>query len=140
MILLNLFLCVIVTTVGFWILWGADWPLVVAGWALAAGGFLWWRARSVAELWAWATLGLGLESFLWPILVMSQLKHASETPSDEELGTILSAVVMGLFSSVFWISFSYGLFKRAWKSTADSAGHTASDGKPSRPAKRNKGH
>jgi hypothetical protein len=30
------------------------------------------------------------------------------------MGTILSAVVLGLFSSVFWISFSYGLFKRAW--------------------------
>ena len=33
--------------------------------------------------------------------------------------TILSAVVLGLFSSVFWISFSYGLFKRARK--VDSA-------------------
>jgi len=136
MILLNLFLCVIVTTVGFWILWGAAWPLAVAGWALAAGGFLWWRARSVAELWAWATLGLGLESFIWPILVMTQLTRVSETPSDEEMGTILSAVVLGLFSSVFWISFSYGLFKRAWTSTSDSVRGAASDGKTSRPAKR----
>jgi hypothetical protein len=138
MILLNLFLCVIVTTVGFWILWGTAWPLVIAGWALAAGGFLWWRARSIAELWAWATLGLGLESFISPILVMTQLKQASETPSEEELGTILSAIVLGLFSSVFWISFSYGLFKRAWKSTSDSIISTAADGKTSRPAKRNK--
>lgn len=138
MILLNLFLCVIVTTVGFWILWGAEWPLVIAGWALAVGGFLWWRARSVAELWAWATLGLGLESFIWPILVMTQLKQASETPSDEELGTILSAVVFGLFSSVFWISFSYGLFKRAWNAASDSASSPASGGKTSRPAKRHR--
>ncbi len=136
MILLNLFLCVIVTTVGFWILWGTAWPLVIAGWGLAAGGFLWWRARSVAELWAWATLGLGLQSFIWPILVMTQLKRASQTPSDEEMGTILSAVVLGLFSSVFWISFSYGLFKRAWQSPSDSVGNTASGGKPSRPVKR----
>jgi hypothetical protein len=138
MILLNLFLCVIVTTVGFWILWGDAWPLVIAGWALAAGGFLWWRARSVAELWAWATLGLGLESLIWPILLMTEFKHASETPSDEEMGAMLSAVVLGLFSSVFWISFSYGLFKRAWKTTADSTGVTASGGSPSRPAKRKK--
>ena len=140
MILLNLFLCVIVTTVGFWILWGAAWPLVITGWAIVVGVFLWWRARSVAELWAWATLALGLESFIWPILAMTQLKRAAETPSDEELGTILSAVVLGLFSSVFWISFSYGLFKRAWKTTSDPVSNTASDGKTSRPAKRNKGH
>lgn len=138
MILLNLFLCVIVTTVGFWILWGAEWPLVIAGWALAAGGFLWWRARSVAELWAWATLGLGLESFIWPILLMAQLKRASETPSEEEMGTILSAIVLGLFSSIFWISFSYGLFKRAWKVTSDSAITIGSEKPLSRQAKRPK--
>ena len=69
---------------------------------------------------------------------MTQLKQAGETPSDEEMGTILSAVVLGLFSSVFWISFSYGLFKRAWKPTSGSASNTATDGKSSRPAKRNK--
>jgi hypothetical protein len=138
MILLNLFLCVIVTTVGFWILWGAAWPFVVAGWALVVGIFLWWRARSVAELWAWATLGLGLESFIWPILLMTELKHASETPSDEEMGTILSAVVLGLFSSVFWISFSYGLFKRAWKAASDSASTITSEKPVSRSAKRSK--
>jgi len=133
MILLNLFLCIIVTTVGFGIIWGSTWPLVIAGWALAVGGFLWWRARSVAELWAWATLGLGLESFVWPILLMTQ--HTSETPSDEEMGAMLSAVVLGLFSSVFWISFSYGLFKRAWQSPSDSIRSTASNRKISRPAK-----
>ena len=138
MILLNLFLCVLVTTVGFWILWGAAWPLVIAGWALVVGIFLWWRARSVSELWAWATLGLGLESFIWPILLMTQLKRASETPSDEEMGTMLSAVVLGLFSSVFWLSFSYGLFKRAWKASSDSARTIASEKPASRPAKRPK--
>jgi hypothetical protein len=29
------------------------------------------------------------------------------------MGAILSATLMGLFSAVFWIAFSYGLFKRA---------------------------
>jgi hypothetical protein len=46
---------------------------------------------------------------------MIQLKGPSETLPEAEMGTILSAVVLGLFSSVFWISFSYGLFKRAWR-------------------------
>ena len=48
---------------------------------------------------------------------MVQLKSATTAPSDEEMGTVLSAVVLGLFASVFWISFSYGLFKRAWAAT-----------------------
>jgi hypothetical protein len=28
------------------------------------------------------------------------------------MGAILNAVLFGLFSSVFWISFAFGLFKR----------------------------
>jgi hypothetical protein len=37
------------------------------------------------------------------------------------MGAILSAIVMGLFSAVFWISFAYGLFKRA-KAAAEPDG------------------
>ena len=113
MILLNLFLGTLVVAVGFWLIWGTVSPVLVAGWALAMGGLLWWRARTIPAVWAWSTLVLGLESFAWPLTLMIQLKTASTTPSEDEMGTILSAVVLGLFSSVFWISFSYGLFKRA---------------------------
>jgi hypothetical protein len=120
MMLLNLCLGTFVTTVGFWILLGGDLQGVVAGWILVAGGFLWWKARSITEVWAWTTLVLGLESFAWPLQRMIQLKRATETPSNDEMGEILSAVILGLFSSVFWISFSYGLFKRAGGKGTDS--------------------
>ncbi len=113
--LLNALLGTLVAVVGFWLVGRDLSPIVLTGLILSVGGFLWWRARSLTEVWAWTTLLLGLESLAWPLTLMIQLKHASEIPSDEEMGTILSAVVLGLFSSVFWISFSYGLFKRAWK-------------------------
>lgn len=79
------------------------------------GILLWLKAESITEIWAWATLLLGLESFAWPVVLMIQLKGPSESLPEAEMGTILSAVVLGLFASVFWISFSYGLFKRAWR-------------------------
>ena len=94
MIILNLILGTLVTTIGFWILQGAASQGIVALWAFTVGGFLWWRVRSITELWAWATLLLGLESFAWPINVMIQLKGVSETPSQDQMETMLMAVVI----------------------------------------------
>ena len=80
---------------------------------IAAAGFLWWRGRTITLIWAWSTLLLGIECFAWPIATMWQIRSAGREPSDEEMGAILSATLMGLFSAVFWIAFSYGLFNRA---------------------------
>ncbi|NJL17474.1 MAG: hypothetical protein HC938_09990 [Nitrospira sp.] len=117
--LLNLVLGTTVAAVGFWLIWGSVSPFIVLGWAFAVGLFLWVMADSISKIWAWSTLLLGIESFVWPIVLMLQLKGASDELPEAEMGTILSAVVLGLFSSVFWVSFSYGLFNRARK--ADSA-------------------
>ncbi|MCC6140303.1 MAG: hypothetical protein IT389_06775 [Nitrospira sp.] len=111
-LLLNIGLGTLVVAVGFWLLWGTFSPWLVVLWALLVAAFLHWKCRTITEIWAWSTLLLGLESFAWPLQLMIQLKSAAAGPSDEEMGTILSAVVLGLFSSVFWMSFSYGLFKR----------------------------
>lgn len=138
MIPLNLLLGTLVVAVGFWLLWETVSPVIVAGWALAVGGFLWWKARTITEVWAWSTLLLGLESFAWPLSLMIQLKAASAAPSEDEMGTILSAVVLGLFSSVFWISFSYGLFKRAWGAAPEPTSLTPHTPPGSQPAKRKK--
>lgn len=113
---LNLTLGTLVTAVGFWLIWGGTVsPVAVVGWALIVGLFLWLMTESITELWAWSTLLLGLESFAWPVVLVIQLRGKAESLPESEMGTILSAVVLGLFSSVFWISFSYGLFKRARK-------------------------
>lgn len=110
--LLNILLGTLVVEVGFWLLWGSAVPLILLSWGLSVGAFLWWQARTVTHIWAWSTFLLGLESLAWPLILMVQLKTSAVPASEEEMGTILSAVVLGLFSSVFWISFSYGLFKR----------------------------
>ncbi len=138
MIILNLILGTLVTTIGFWILQGSASLGLVALWAITVGGFLWWRVGSITELWAWATLLLGLESFAWPIQVMIQLKSVSETPSQDEMETMLTAVILGLFSSVFWIAFAYGLFKRARATTLGSTHDVSPAGDSPQPASRKK--
>jgi hypothetical protein len=109
---INIVLATLVVSIGAWLVWG-PFPIV---WSLAlAGGiflFLLWRGETIGMVWAWATFLLGSESLAWPITIMVQLHSSSGQPSDEEMGVILNAVLFGLFSSVFWISFAFGLYKR----------------------------
>ncbi|MFO0701684.1 MAG: hypothetical protein U0236_20890 [Nitrospira sp.] len=135
--LLNCLLGILVVVVGFWLIWGTVAPVVVLGWALVVGAFLWLKTKSITEIWAWATLLLGLESFAWPVVLMVQLKGPSESLPETEMSTILSAVVLGLFSSVFWISFSYGLFKRAWRTDQPTSEGESTTTSISRPRKKN---
>lgn len=115
---LNAVLGSLVVTVGFWIIWGAVpiwWSVAIA---LVVAGFLAWQATTIGLVWAWSTLLLGCESLAWPIATMVQVRSATSEPTDEQMGEILNAVLFGLFSSVFWISFAYGLFKRARRPAA----------------------
>jgi len=136
--LLNLFLGTLVTVVGFWLIWGTVSPFLVLGWGLAVGVFLWLKAESITEIWAWSTLLLGLESFAWPLVLMIQMKGTSDALPEAEMGTILSAVVLGLFSSVFWVSFSYGLFSRARREHQGLSGEKSAAVPTSRATKKKK--
>jgi hypothetical protein len=92
-------------------------PIWAMIFAIGAIGFLWWRAPNVGAVWAWTTLMLGIESMIWPIVTMTQIRLEGSQPTEEQMGTILNAVLFGLFSSVFWVTFSLGLFKRAREQT-----------------------
>ena len=109
---LNAVLGTMVVMVGGWFLWG----LLPLAWNLALISavmvLLLWRGKTIGAIWAWSTLILGIESLAWPIVTMIQVRLSSMEPSDEDMGMILNAVLFGLFSSVFWISFAAGLFKR----------------------------
>jgi len=110
---LNAGLGSLVVAVGAWLAWD---QLSIPGAGLVMAvvtAFLLWRGHTIGLVWAWSTLLLGVECFAWPIITMVQIRSATVQPSDKQMGTILSAVLMGLFSAVFWIAFSYGLFKRA---------------------------
>ena len=110
---LNALLGSLVVAAGAWLAWDS---LPAWGVFLIAGivtGFLVWQGRTIGLVWAWATLLLGLESLAWPIVTMVQFRSITTEPTDEQLGTMLSAAMTGLVSAVFWITFSYGFFKRA---------------------------
>ncbi|HKT35161.1 MAG TPA: hypothetical protein VJR03_10055 [Nitrospira sp.] len=112
-IYINVGLGSLVVTIGAWLAGNGLSLASAAGVAVAAAAFLGWRGRSIALVWAWSTLLLGLACLAWPMATMLQIRSGGAEPSDAEMGAILSATVMGLFSACFWIAFSYGLFKRA---------------------------
>ena len=97
--------------------------------ALCAAAFLTWQGSSIAVVWAWATLLLGVESLAWPIVTMVQVRMAVAEPTDEQMGQILIAVLFGLFSSIFWLTFAYGIFKWVWRKEVAAL---ASDREPRR--------
>lgn len=110
---LNALLGSLVVAAGAWLAWDSFSPGEIALLTGGVAGFLIWQGRTIGLVWAWATLLLGLESLAWPIMTMVQVRSITTEPTDEQMGAILSAVLTGLFSAVFWITFSYGLFKRA---------------------------
>lgn len=110
---LNALLGSLVVAAGALLAWDSFSPWGVFLVAGGVAGFLIWQGRTVGLVWAWATLLLGLESLAWPIVTMVQVRSTTTEPTDEQMGTILSAVVTGLLSAIFWITISYGLFKRA---------------------------
>ncbi len=110
---LNAVLGSLVVGVGAWLAWGSLSPTELSLVLLCVAGFLLWRGHTIGLVWAWSTLLLGLECFVWPLITMVEIRSATAEPTDEQMGTILSALLMGLFSAVFWLAFSYGLFKRA---------------------------
>ena len=117
---LNAVLGSLVVAVGAWLAWDALSGLGALVIMIAAAIFLLWRGRTIGLVWAWSTLFLGLECFAWPVMTMVKIRSGTSEPSDEEMSTILSAVLMGLFSAVFWIAFSYGLFKRVGGAEPDT--------------------
>ncbi len=125
MLRLNAVLGSLVVTVGFWLIWG-ELPLGLAvALALGLAAFLTWQGTSVAAIWAWSTLLLGLESLAWPIVTMVQVKMSAAEPTEQQMGAILTSVIFGLFSAIFWMTFAYGIYrwvKREAAPEGDSSG------------------
>lgn len=101
----------LVVGIGFWLIW-REW-LAVAVVLLTVAAFLLWVGGSIARVWAWATLLVGVESVAWPIVTMIRVRLGTGDPSDQQMVEILNALLFGLFFAIFWISFSYGMFNWA---------------------------
>ena len=115
----HLMLGSLVVAVGALLAWDALSLSWIALLAVVAGGFLSWQGSTIGLTWAWTTLLLGLESLAWPLVTIYQILQLTAEPNDDQMGKILTAVSFGLFSAVFWISFSYGLFKRTGRDHSD---------------------
>jgi len=104
----------ICVTFGFWLVWGELPVALVAAISLGVAGFLVWRGSTIAHVWAWACVLMGFASAAWPMATMVQVRMEAAVgadPSDEAMERILTAVVAGLVSSIFWISFGSGIFR-----------------------------
>ncbi|MBK5282849.1 MAG: hypothetical protein JJE16_12265 [Nitrospiraceae bacterium] len=132
---LNALLGSLVVAAGAWLAWDSLSPWEVFLVAGGVAGFLVWQGRTIGLVWAWATLLLGLESLAWPIITMIQIRSTTAEPTDEQMGTILSALVPGILSAIFWVTLSYGLFKRDNQPLAD-ASTDATDSQPPAPQSR----
>jgi hypothetical protein len=109
---LNAVLGGVVVALGLWLMWGDLPVIVIVVIALAAAGILAWASSSIAAIWGWTTAVLGLESLAWPVVTMVRIRLASTEPTEQEMGLILTAILFGLFSSIFWLTFSYGVFRK----------------------------
>lgn len=102
----------VAVAIGFWMLWSSISAAQALGMTLLVAAFLTWRGSSSAHIWAWTTLLLGLESLAWPATTIIQERMTEGPPSAEQMGQILTAMLFGLFSGVFWITFAYGIWAR----------------------------
>ena len=102
----------VAVTVGLWLLIGAlPIPIGIAV-GLGVAIVLSWKCPSIGYIWAICTFLLGVESLAWPMMQMAELQKLGPEPSMEEMERIFTAVLFGLFSGVFWMTFAYGIFKR----------------------------
>jgi hypothetical protein len=115
----------VVVTIGFWLAAGAVPLEMLVAVALGVAGFLAWQGTTLGRIWAWASLLLGLDSLAWPVVTMIRISRVTEQPDDQQMGMILTAVVAGLFASVFWLSFGWGIFRWAKRKELEQAEVTA---------------
>jgi hypothetical protein len=102
----------LVVTFGLWLVWGEAPVTILVTVALMLGVLLSWGSSSLAGVWAWTTALLGVESFALAMVTMIQGKLADREPTEQEMSDILIVMLFGLFSSIFWLTFSYGIFKK----------------------------
>lgn len=135
---LNAVLGSLVVTIGLWILLGHLSLELALFIVLVIAIFLLWITSRVLSVWAWTTLLMGVESIGWPLWLMFQVKQSGIEPTEDHLQTLLTAALFGLFTSIFWFTFSYGLFRWAARETAQPAPTAAATTSPAQPNNRKK--
>ena len=116
--LVNAVLGAIAVTLGFWFLQGdlssSITTIMIIGLTILYAKL----CPTSAHVWMWSTLLLGLESLAWPFQMVDELKHFGPEPPIEEMSQVFTAVLFGVFSGVFWLTFAYGIYR--WTQPKDS--------------------
>ncbi len=126
----------LVVAIGAFVMLEQAAPIWMLIFAAMATTFLRWRGETIGAVWAWTTLGLGIESMAWPIVTMIEIRMGGSQPAEEQMEIILNAVLFGLFSSVFWVTFALGLFKRVREGDAPPCPPSATEPAPLRNKKK----
>lgn len=118
-LLVNAVLGAMAVTGGLWFLQG---DLSLGATVVVVVGLMVVLAKTcpdVAQIWMWATLLLGLESLAWPFLMLGELRQFGPEPPLEEMSKVFTAVLFGVFSGIFWLTFAYGLYRRTQPKTEE---------------------
>ena len=91
---------------------------------------------TAAHVWMWSTLLLGIESLAWPFQLIGELEQYGSEPPLEEMSKVFTAVLFGVFSGIFWLTFAYGIYRRTQPKTEESIPLTSNQAKAQRKKKR----
>ena len=111
-LLLNSVIGGMAVTVGLWFLLG-DLSQSVSILTVAGCTVVFIRiCPTIAHVWMYTTFLLGIESIAWPLQMMGELRSLGPEPPMEDMQRIFTAVLFGMFSGVFWLTFAYGIYRR----------------------------
>ena len=91
---------------------------------------------TAAHVWMWSTLLLGVESLAWPFQLLGELEQYGAEPPLEEMSKVFTAVLFGVFSGIFWLTFAYGIYRRIQPKTEEPSPLTSNQAKAQRKKKR----
>lgn len=115
----NAVLGAIAVTVGLWFLQG-DLSAAITVMMIVGLTVLYTKVcPTTAHIWMWSTLLLGLESLAWPFGMVGELEQFGPEPPLEEMERVFTAVLFGLFSGIFWLTFAYGIYRRTQPKAED---------------------
>ena len=135
-LLVNAVLGAMAVTVGLWFLRG-DLSSSVTIVIIVGLTILYTKVcPTAAHVWMWSTLLLGVESLAWPFQLIGELEQYGAEPPLEEMSKVFTAVLFGVFSGIFWLTFAYGIYRRTQPKTEEPSPLTSNQAKAQRKKKR----
>jgi len=135
-LLINAVLGAMAVTVGLWFLQGdlssSVTIIIIVGLTILYAKV----CPTAAHVWMWSTLLLGIESLAWPFQLIGELEQYGSEPPLEEMSKVFTAVLFGVFSGIFWLTFAYGIYRRTQPKTEESIPLTSNQAKAQRKKKR----